>query len=118
VAKSDRAVARLKPWVPAVEAPRNLPAIVADDADSEGDEPKRKKRRKKERAGELTSQPVQAVQPTIINIVNQVAAPPPVVYAPWWGWRWHWWDGPSDSFWGGVGIVFFVLLLLGLLAGH
>src|SRR5271168_5194492 len=29
----DRKVAKLKPWVPPTEAPRNLPAAVADDED-------------------------------------------------------------------------------------
>jgi hypothetical protein len=63
----------------------------------------------------LAQQTAQA-GPTIINIVNQVAAPAPSYVYPWWGWS-RWWDGPSD-FWAGVGVVFFVLMLIGLLAGH
>ena len=61
VAKSDRAVAKLKPWVPPAEAPRNLPAVVSDDEDRSLVEPqKRKKRDKEQRRGRAD---VETVQP-------------------------------------------------------
>jgi hypothetical protein len=87
VAKSDRAVAKLTPWVPPAEAPRNLPTTVAADLPATVDEtpePKKRKKKGKRQAVETTAEIHQA-GPTTINIVNQVAAPAPVFYGPWWG---------------------------------
>jgi len=74
--KPDRG--KLKPWVPAAEAPRDLPAVAGNGGVS----------KTPEQAAEQS--PVASVAPggtTIINnIVQQVAAPAPV-YVPWgWGW--------------------------------
>jgi hypothetical protein len=78
---------QLKPWVPPDEAPRDLPATVADDAAVPDAPQKRKKKRGKRQSGEI----VETVSgntgggQTVINIVNQVAAPVPVYVSPWWG---------------------------------
>jgi hypothetical protein len=93
----DRKLAKLKPWMPpelrgSKDAPRNLPAAVADHLpatmpDDETAEPKKRKtKRDKQRKGELTTETAQTGQPININIVNQVAAPAPVYVSPWWGW--------------------------------
>jgi hypothetical protein len=85
VTKDDRAVAKLKPWVPPADAPpRNLPAVVPDDARLPEPKKQKKKRGKKQRAAELTENT--GGGQTIVNIVNQVAAPAPVYVSPWWGW--------------------------------
>jgi hypothetical protein len=90
----DRKLGKLKPWVPPADAPRNLPAAVPDDEDRSLVEPQKRKKRGKRRKGELTSETVQAGGQTIINIVNQVAAPAPVYVSPWWGW----WGGGCPNF--------------------
>jgi hypothetical protein len=83
----DRAVAKLKPWMPPAEAPRELPAAIVEDED-ETPAPKKRKKKGKRRNGEVVetiSGNTGGGQP-IINIVNQVAAPAPVYVSPWWGW--------------------------------
>jgi hypothetical protein len=84
----DLKIAKRKPWVPselphARTAPRNLPA--ADVASSNTPELKTGEVLPVEPLPQQTTQ----AGPTIINIVNQVAAPAPV-YGPWW---WGWWGG-------------------------
>jgi hypothetical protein len=88
--KRDRKVAKSKPWVPS-EAPRNLPAaptheqggpaVVIGDKDGSNTPAQ---------TGEVVQvQPAPAQNtggPTTIIINNQMAAPAPVIYAPWWGW--------------------------------
>jgi len=96
VTMRDRKIAKRKPWVPselphARNAPRNLPA-AADAASSNTPELK---------TGEvLPAGTVATVSentgggPTIINIINQVAAPSPVYVSPYWGW----WGGCPHAY--------------------
>lgn len=91
VAKDDGKLAKLKPWAPAAEAPRNLPAAIPENDDAKLPEPQKRKKRGKRRSGELASQNTGGGQP-IINIVNQVQAPAPVYVSPWWGW----WGGCTN----------------------
>jgi len=82
----DRTIGKLKPWVPPADVPRNLPAVVPDDENGSLVEPQKRKKRGKRQSVVETGSGNTGGGPTIINIVNQVAAPAPVVYAPWWGW--------------------------------
>jgi hypothetical protein len=102
VKTDDRKLGKLKPWVPPADAPRNLSAAVSNNlpavpADEGGSlvEPQKRNKKGARRKGELTSETVHHDGQTTINIVNQVAAPAPVVYGPWWGW------------WGGYGCLNF-----------
>jgi hypothetical protein len=94
VPKSDRAVAKLKPWVPPADTPRNLPATVADDAAVPAELPKRKKKGKRRKGEVVETIGNTGGGQTVINIVNQVAAPAPVYVSPWWGW----WGGGCPNF--------------------
>jgi hypothetical protein len=76
---------KLKPWMPPADAPRKMPAVIVEDENEAPAPKKQKKKRRKERSGELTSQNTGGGQ-TVVNIVNQVAAPAPVYVSPWWGW--------------------------------
>jgi hypothetical protein len=89
-AMRDRKIAKRKPWVPPAEAPRNLPATVGGDGGGANTpelpaELQAGEHRPAEPAGQQTMQ----AGATVINIVNQVAAPAPF-YGPWW---WGWWGG-------------------------
>ena len=89
-ATTDREITKLKPWVPPVAAPRNLPAVSEDGGGG--------KTVALEAAEHLPAAPAQntggAAGPITINIVNQVEAPAPVYVSPWWGW----WGGCPRAF--------------------
>jgi hypothetical protein len=92
-AKSDRAIAKLKPWVPPVETPRNLPAVVQEDEDELPAPQKRKKKPAHQAMETVETVSGNTGHTTIINNIVQQAASP-VVYAPWWGW----WGGCPRAF--------------------